>query len=164
MKRESNDSITWRESMRVKCYGKFTLNFNASKIFPLLCPVEEYKWFPGWGCEMVFSQSGIAEKDAIFLTKEEDGIEAVQTVINYDPFKQVEFLIVKGRDSVERLSIFLREISKGTTELEWTTMCTAYSEIGREIAQRYNDETFKIFLEDRKRELNYYLEHHEMIT
>jgi hypothetical protein len=54
---------------------------------------------------MIFFQSGVAEKDAIFLTKDEDGLEAVWTLINYDPFNQVEYLIVKARDTVERFSI-----------------------------------------------------------
>jgi hypothetical protein len=73
---------------------------------------------------MIFSQNDVAEKGAIFLTKDEDGLEAVWTLINYDPFNQVEYLIVKARDTVERFSIQLQEINKNMTELEWTILCT----------------------------------------
>lgn len=163
MEKESNSSISGRDSVRVKSYGKFSLNFNSKAIFPLLCPVEEYKWMPGWRCEMIFSQTGVAEKDAIFLTKTEDGIESVETIINYDPYNLIEFLIVKGTDTVERLRIELKEMNKNVTELYWTHICTAYSDVGRERAQKSSNETFNVFLEDRKRELHYYLEHGKMI-
>jgi hypothetical protein len=46
------------------------------------------------------------------------------TLINYDSFNQVEYLIVKARDTVERFSIRLQEINKNMTELEWTILCT----------------------------------------
>jgi hypothetical protein len=46
------------------------------------------------------------------------------TLINYDPFNQVEYLIVKARDTVERFSIRLQEINQNMTGLEWTILCT----------------------------------------
>jgi hypothetical protein len=48
------------------------------------------------------------------------------TLINYDPFNQVEYLIVKARDTVERFSIRLQEINKNMTELEWTIMYSVF--------------------------------------
>lgn len=30
-------------------------------IFPLLCPVREYDWIPGWDCRLVYTESGLAE-------------------------------------------------------------------------------------------------------
>ncbi len=39
------------------------------------------------------------------------------TLINYDPFNQVEYLIIKARDAVELFSIRLHEINKNMTEL-----------------------------------------------
>ena len=40
----------------------------AAKIFPLLCPVREYDWIDGWECEMIYSESGVAENNCIFKT------------------------------------------------------------------------------------------------
>ena len=34
-------------------------------VFPLLCPVREYEWLEDWTCEMVFSESGVAEEDCV---------------------------------------------------------------------------------------------------
>ena len=35
-------------------------------VLPLLCPIEEYKWIPGWSCELIYSESGKNERDRIF--------------------------------------------------------------------------------------------------
>ncbi len=34
---------------------------SPGKVFPLLCPVLEAKWVPGWEYRLIYSQSGIAE-------------------------------------------------------------------------------------------------------
>ena len=38
-------------------------------VFPLLCPVREYDWIDTWDCEMIHSDSGIAEDGCIFRTQ-----------------------------------------------------------------------------------------------
>lgn len=43
-----------------------TINHPASEIFPLLCPTREYDWIEGWECDLLYSESGIAEQDCIF--------------------------------------------------------------------------------------------------
>ena len=42
----------------------YTMKIDAlpATIFPLLCPVREYEWIEPWSCDMVFSESGVAEK------------------------------------------------------------------------------------------------------
>ncbi len=152
-----NLTLFSKDSYRSTRQGKMVLNFSALQIFPLLCPVEEYKWFPGWECIMVYSKTGIAEKDAVFLTKEKDGSNIVWTVITYDPPNLIEFSIVNGLNSVERFSIILTEISHKSTELEWKIMNTSYSKNSIEQNKNQNNESFNIFLEDRKKEMDYYL-------
>lgn len=154
-------NILWRQGKPNTITGKFLLEFSASEIFPLLCPVEEYKWYPAWECEMVFSQSGKAEQNAVFLTRENDGIEAVQTIITYIPPELIEFIIVKGTDSVQRLSISLRENNKGYTELTWTSFCITYSENGYNKERNSNNITFQAFLDERKKEMDYYLKNYK---
>jgi hypothetical protein len=160
---KNKNTIPWKQGKQNTITGKFLLDFSAAEIFPLLCPVEEYHWYPAWECEMVFSNSGKAEQNAVFLTREPDGIEAVQTVITYTPPTVIEFLIVKGNDSVQRLSISLREIQKDLTELVWTSSCITYSENGHKKERDTNNITFQAFLDDRKKEMDYYLRNHEML-
>ena len=51
----------------------YTQHPNASPeaVFPLLCPVAESKWTPGWMPEVVFSVSGVVEQECIFMTTPE---------------------------------------------------------------------------------------------
>jgi len=37
-----------------------------TKVFPLLCPVIEYKWINGWKCKLIHYPNGIIEKDCKF--------------------------------------------------------------------------------------------------
>ena len=43
------------------------------KVFPLLCPVREEEWVPGWQGRVIYSQSGVAESSCVFATPNEDG-------------------------------------------------------------------------------------------
>ncbi len=156
--------ISWKKGSRIRRSGRFTLDFRASEIFPLLCPVVESRWLPGWKCTMVYSVSGVAEKDAVFTTTESDGLEIVWSCITYEPCSFIEYSIVKGTDSVERLSIRLNENDTGTTELEWTFLITEFSSTGaKRSGHCESEEIFQQFLLDRQREIRYYLENGKMI-
>lgn len=143
--------------------SKMILNYEPEQIFPLLCPVIEYKWFPNWNCTVVYSETGIAEKNAIFLTEDGNHNLIVWTVITYEPPFLIEFSVVNGLRTVERFQIKLNALEKNRTELIWTVMNTAFSkESIREVSQLTNEE-FALFIEERQREMDYYLRNGKMI-
>ncbi|MBN1892071.1 MAG: hypothetical protein JW780_04755 [Clostridiales bacterium] len=150
-------------SVRKTRESKMTLDFKASDIFPLLCPVVEYDWFPSWGCTMVFSDSGVAELNAIFITKNPDGSPVVWTIITYDPPHKIEFSIVNGIMTVERLSISLSSVSGNKTEILWKVINTGYSKDSIEEVSNLKDEEFKNFIEERRMEMDYYLRTGKML-
>src|SRR5208337_1423375 len=55
------------------------------KVFPLLCPVREADWVPGWQYRLIYSESGVAEHGCVFITPNEDGTETTWIVTDYDP-------------------------------------------------------------------------------
>ena len=55
------------------------------RVFPLLCPVREAEWVPGWKHQMIYSESGVAEDGCVFMTPNESGPETVWQVTCYDP-------------------------------------------------------------------------------
>jgi len=61
--------VTNFTAMNIK--SRFVQQFQAppGKVFPLLCPLREYEWIEGWQCEMLHSDSGIAEKNCVFRTR-----------------------------------------------------------------------------------------------
>lgn len=38
----------------------------VDSVFPLACPMMEYKWIMGWKCELIHFPNGIIEKDCVF--------------------------------------------------------------------------------------------------
>jgi hypothetical protein len=38
----------------------------VDKVFPLACPVEEYKWIPGWKCDLVHCPNERVEQGTVF--------------------------------------------------------------------------------------------------
>ena len=45
----------------------------AHRVFPLLCPVREPEWIPGWSCELIHTASRLAEKGCVFRTDSPSG-------------------------------------------------------------------------------------------
>ena len=38
----------------------------VESVFPLACPVEEYRWIPGWKCDLVHCPNGRVEQGTVF--------------------------------------------------------------------------------------------------
>jgi hypothetical protein len=91
-------------------------------VFPLLCPVREYEWVEGWSCEMVFSESGVAEENCIFRTGGAPHGLSTRCVTRYEPPVRIQFVVVAA-DMVLRLTITLERTSRGT-KLHWERLFT----------------------------------------
>ncbi len=115
-----------------------TVDAPAADVFPLLCPVVEYKWLDGWHCELIYSASGVAEKDCIFITGFPDSGRQVWTVSRYERPRQIEF-ITAGPDLATRLDIRLAEDS-GRTTLTWTRLFTGLNAPGNDLVDLHDEE------------------------
>ena len=56
----------------------------AASVFPLLCPVREADWIDGWHPLAVYSTSGVAEPDCVFVTDAEPH-DAVWYITRHEP-------------------------------------------------------------------------------
>ena len=165
-------NIPWKKSERFERIGRFKLSAVPAEIFPLLCPVLEYDWLPGWTCTMYFSDCGFAEKDAIFHTRENLGKKVVWTCIAYEPDTFIEYLMVSGTDAVVRLSIRLEGGGGGVdtggikrgTEVTWRMLFTLTSSISiKVLGKAFSEAAFNKMMTNRKRELQYYLDDGRLI-
>jgi hypothetical protein len=154
----------WKKSDRFERVGNFTLNGSSKQIFPLLCPVLEYAWLPGWSCTMYHSASGVAEKNAIFHTREKLGRKAVWTAITYEPPHFIEYLVVSGKHTVVRLSVGLKEKDAKNTLVDWRMLFTATRALSAYILKKaFSEKNFQKMMNNFEKALNYYLENGEMI-
>lgn len=97
--------------------SSFVQQFQAvpSKVFPLLCPVREYEWVEFWQCEVLHSDSGVAEKNCVFRTRfSGDASDDVWVVSRYEPNAKIEFVRVNAHRAMT-LAISLTDNGDGAT-------------------------------------------------
>jgi hypothetical protein len=97
----------------------FTVPAAPDRVFPLLCPVLEYKWIPTWRCELLHSESGVAEGDCVFRTDFPEVGPMTWVVTCYQPATRIEFCCFVADTMVMRLKIALAP-EAGGTRLTWT--------------------------------------------
>jgi hypothetical protein len=99
-------------------------------LFPLLCPVREAEWLPGWTAQILHSHSGVAEEGCVFTTPG-DGPEPWTWVIaRHDaPDGLIRFVVTVPGSHVRVLDIEVRPTAGGC-EAVWTYVLTALNEAG----------------------------------
>jgi hypothetical protein len=135
---------------------------SAAKIFPLLCPTREYDWLDGWGCELLYSRTGVAEMDCIFKTVFIANKTSTWVVDVYQPNEKIQFcIIIEG--GIIRNSITLHEKPDGTTIVTFYWTITAFNEAGYGFLKEVSIENFQIIVKGTERMINHYLDTGEML-
>jgi hypothetical protein len=147
----------------VRVRRTWTQHIKASpeKVFPLLCPVRECDWVQGWRPTHVFAETGLAERDCVFVTADK-GREAVWAYTDWDPENgRVELIKVTPGMTVGRITVRLTAEPSGTAA-EITYMHTALSEEGRRFVESFTAEFYAAFMQEWEDAMNHYLETGEM--
>lgn len=131
------------------------------RIFPLLCPVRDYDWIASWRCEIVYSQSGVAELGCIFTTDFSGEGRSVWTVSRYEPNRRIEFVVIAATH-VKQLAVELEEAVR-ETELHWRHTLTGRSEQGNILVKQLGGEPLDAQSQYLDRALKHYLRTGEML-
>ena len=99
-------------------------------VFPLLCPVRERDWIPGWKADVLHSRSGLAELGCVFVTRTSEGRRVAWVVTRHELPRAIAFAIFHG-DLVETLAIELTPVAEGT-ELVWSRAYTGLEPTGND--------------------------------
>lgn len=108
------------------------------QVFPLLCPIREYDWIPDWTCEMIYSETGIAELGCLFRTGHAAGDE-VWTVSHYDPNTAISFVRNRLNIWVVLMELTLQPAGSSTTTVTVTHTYTALSPEGETQIKAMNE-------------------------
>ena len=128
------------------------------KVFPLLCPVREADWVPGWQYRLIYSQSGVAEAGCVFTTPNEDGSEIIWLVTEYDPAAlKIAFVWVNAELVAAQISIRLEAKSAGETVAHIRYIYTGLSEQGNREVERYDAAWFCHKMQTWETAINHYL-------
>jgi hypothetical protein len=102
----------------------------AARVFPLLCPMREYDWIDGWSCDLVYSDSGVAEHNCIFQTDRAGQGRRTWVVSRYEPNRAIDFVIFQDDLGVIRYDLYLSENGDGTSNLRITQTITGLNAAG----------------------------------
>lgn len=127
-----------------------------STVFPLLCPVREYEWIEPWQCEMLHSETGIAEKNCVFRTRMPgETSDEVWVISHYDPNTKIEFVRVNELRTM-CLSISLSDNRDGTTHAVSEQLLVGLTELGNKSLDKIA-ESFSFEMRMGEVMLNHYL-------
>lgn len=135
-----------------------TLVAPPALVFPLLCPVREVDWTPGWDPIVVLSDSGVAEQDCVFLTQ---GLPhaAIWTITDYDAVAyRLGFLKVTPEHSVCKIEIALSAIGTHGSHAEIAYMYTSLGPAGDAFLADFTPEWYGRFMREWEGALNHYLQ------
>jgi hypothetical protein len=81
---------------------------------PAICPVREADWIDGWDPVAVFTYSGVAEQDCVFVTARQPN-NAVWFITRHEPENGfVEMLKFTPEETTSKLTIRLRAVQDGS--------------------------------------------------
>jgi hypothetical protein len=125
-------------------------------VFPLLCPVREADWIEGWDPVSVWSESGVAEPDCVFVTDSDDR-QAIWYITEHSPEDGfVEMLKITPGVTACRLSIRLAPGDVGT-DAEVTYSHASLGPAGEEFVAAFTEEYYTRFMRDWEARMNHYL-------
>jgi hypothetical protein len=118
---------------RVICKHEERIQAPPDRIFPLLCPIEEYKWIDNWECELVYSESGVVEDNCIFREEMSPvlfGSRGPATWITtlHDPDNFRRHFVIVTDELVRKAEISIEASDNGVSTVRWTSIATTLNE------------------------------------
>lgn len=126
-------------------------------VFPLLCPVREVEWVQGWKPREVYSESGVAERDCIFVMPGEPA-DSIWMVTRYEPHRfQLDLVKITPGFTAGKIEIRLWQNSEGGSDAEITYSYTALSRAGGAFVSDFTAAQYQHFMRQWESELNHFL-------
>ena len=139
-----------------KTESKYVMEIHApaEKVFPLLCPVREYEWIPDWDCDVLFTESGVAEDLCVFNRENKSFGKETWVCTRYEPPKLIHYTRF-SQNKIVRLEIQWLGGDQQASKWEWKTVCISLDESGDKQIENYRKtDALKI-----AKGLEYMLEH-----
>jgi hypothetical protein len=147
---------------------------SPERVFPLLCPVREAEWIPGWQYKLIYSDSGVAELGCVFTTQDPPAEEAKYSsrsnerdpatqettwiCTDYDPAAfRIGYVWVKPAREATELGIQLSRTADGNTRSHIRFRYTGLSEQGNREVQGYDRAWFETKMRGWETAINHYL-------
>ena len=143
---------------RVIFTGKQSYSFPPEDVFPMLCPVREYEYLPPWECDIVYLDSGLAERGGVFTTLPlgEGDQKDIWVISRHDKNQAIEFVRVNGLRSI-LYRFELQGTETGGTVVSWEQIITGLTEEGNRHVETLKQSDFTAMLAHMEELLQHYL-------
>lgn len=155
-----------RKPHRVRHSYTQTINAGPEAVFPLLCPVRELDWAPGWQPDWVISDSGTAEAGCVFQTPGDSTQDqpATWVVTRHDPeAHRVEMFKLIPQHTLMMLQASLEPNDEDCTAATIAYEYTALGPAGDAFIEQCTEEWYREFMSHWETAMNHYLETGELI-
>jgi hypothetical protein len=133
------------------------LQGSAAQVFPLLCPVREVEWIQGWEPDVVYSRSGQAEEDCVFITWE-GADEAIWVITSHDrEAGHLEFVKTTPASLLTRIRIQLKDAGPGRCLAHVSYRHTSLSPRGDGLVAAFTQERWEGLMRRWEARLNHFL-------
>lgn len=141
-----------------------TIEGTREEIMPLYCPVRETEWCPGWDPIVVYSESGLAEPDCVFVTGDGE-VASTWFITRYDPEAgRVEMIKHTPGVNIVKLDISLEAVTGKTTRATIRYSHTALSNAGDRALEAFTAESYATAMQAWEQAMNHYLKTGELLT
>jgi hypothetical protein len=145
-----------------RCYTQ-RLAAPAERVFPLLCPVRESEWIEGWRPARVISESGVAERDCVFVTETDDG-EAIWYITRHDAAAgELEMIRLRLGVTVDRIHIALYSRESACNAIVTYRLTSLGPEGDRQVAE-FSESSYAEFMRVWEQRLNHFLSRGQLLA
>lgn len=137
---------------------------NIDQVFPLLCPVREKDWLDGWDYQMIYSESGLIEKDCVFTTPGSGENDTVWQVTQYDRENYfIEFVRVSPGENIVKINIQLEKVAENRTHAHIQYQYTGLNEAQNDFIENKLESSFTDSMNWWEKAINHYMATGEML-
>jgi hypothetical protein len=158
------------KNQSVKVNLNQSINAPAQDVFPLACPVMEYKWIPDWKCELIHCPNGHAELGVIFKEIFTAPIltgsitqKTTWTAVLYEPNNYRIHYKLENEVSTSLYKIEFEDDNAGGTKSRLELTYAPINQQGLEVLEKGGEAKIRLMLSVLSLMLKHYSEHDEMV-
>lgn len=152
------------------CVLPVSIDAPANEVFPLASPIEEYKWIPGWKCDLQHCPNDTVELGVVFgeifsapfLVGNISGVTTWTTVF-YDPEDYCIHFRLENKHSTSVYKIEFEDNGERNTGGKLDFTYTAKTPKGNRLVENGVETKLNIMLTVLRAELKYYAENKALI-
>jgi hypothetical protein len=152
-------AVTGFKAERITRSYEQTIYADPSQVFELICPVREAEWLDGWDYRLIYSESGLAEKGCVFISRQPGENDTIWLITKRDAEKkEIEFARLTPESRIARLVVAVKQKETDISSVRITYEFTALCEEGNRFLTEFTEEKFSEAMKFWENSMNYYLQ------